>query len=229
MGPAFIYKNRTTYELAMIMIYGRRYFARYQAIADLIPRESSVLEVCCGPGILYGRYLRSKSVSYTGLDMNRAFIDKLISCGGSGEVRDLRAGDRLPSADYVIMQASLYHFLPDAANIVKQMGAAARVALIVAEPIRNLAQSKIPLVGAISSLLTNAGDGAQPHRFTEQSLDELFFECFESLPETFYIAGGREKVYVFPKKFLDGGSCRATSQSSNGGSTLNVESQYARR
>jgi hypothetical protein len=135
-----------------------------------------------------------------GIDLNPNFIGEVINHGGVGEVRDLRNSQPLPPADYVIMQASLYHFLPDPHNIVNQMAAAAKVALIVAEPVRNLAQSKIPFVGAISSLLTNAGDGAQPHRFTEETLDKLFFDCFETSTESFHIAGGREKVYVVPTK-----------------------------
>ena len=41
------------YESLMLALYGRHYAARFRAIAELIPAGSSVLELCCGPGILF--------------------------------------------------------------------------------------------------------------------------------------------------------------------------------
>src|SRR5215211_4230426 len=123
----------------MLVLYGRHYPSRYRAIADLIPSGSSVVDLCCGPALLFNRYLRNKGVRYTGLDLNAGFIDGLVRNGASGMVWDLRKDDPLPEADYVLMQASLYHFLPDAAPIVERMLEAARRKVIIAEPIRNLA------------------------------------------------------------------------------------------
>ena len=126
MSESFIYKSSSVYELAMLLLYGRHYASRYRAIAELIPAGSNVVDLCCGPALLYHRYLRAKSVQYTGLDINRAFIDRLTERGGSGQVWDLRSEEPLPPADYVIMQASLYHFLPDASPVVDRMLEAAR-------------------------------------------------------------------------------------------------------
>jgi len=72
------------------------------------------------------------------------------------------------------MQASLYHFLPDPKPILQRMRAAARKALIISEPVINLADSKSAFVRALSGRLTNAGNGHESLRFDEQSLDELF-------------------------------------------------------
>src|SRR5713101_1249799 len=105
----------------MVALYGRHYAGRYRAIADLIPSGSSVLDLCCGPGILYERYLRAKSVDYTGIDVNRCFLDRIGRLGARAIDRDLHEPGPLPPADSVIMQASLYHFLPDAAPIVERM------------------------------------------------------------------------------------------------------------
>src|SRR5258705_7630934 len=114
MATSLIYRNASVYELAMLLLYGRHYPSRYRAIADLIPAGSSVLDLCCGPALLHRRYLKHKSVQYTGLDINKVFIDRLNRQGGCGRICDLRSEEPLPSADYVIMQASLYHFLPGA-------------------------------------------------------------------------------------------------------------------
>src|SRR5713101_4008912 len=131
MATSLIYKNTSMYELAMLLLYGRHYPSRYRAIADLIPSGSSVLDLCCGPALLYHRCLRAKSIQYTGLDLNAKFIDRLIRWGGCGQIWDLRSEEPLPSADYVIMQASLYHFLPDASPVVNRMLRAARKQVII--------------------------------------------------------------------------------------------------
>lgn len=196
MATSIIYKNAPLYELAMLVLYGRHYPARYRAIADLIPDKASVVDLCCGPALLFDRYLRHKNVQYTGLDVNAGFIERLVRSGARGQVWDLRKAEPLPQADYVMMQASLYHFLPDALPIVERMLRAARRQVIIAEPIRNLATSNSPLLAVLGRLFTNPGVGQQPHRFTEESLDKLFSVYGARVDRSFLIAGGREKVYI---------------------------------
>ena len=181
----------------MIAAYGRHYGERYRAIADLIPAAASVLDVCCGPGILYQRYLRQKFVSYTGLDSNEKFVRHVINLGAQGKVQDLCSDGALPQADYVVMQASLYHFLPDAASVVARMMAAARSALIIAEPIRNVSNSRLRPLSSFASTISNPGRGAPPQRFTETTLTELFSQLDLVESKTLLVGGGRERVYVF--------------------------------
>lgn len=196
MATSLIYKSAEIYELAMLLLYGRHYPSRYRAIAELIPQGASVLDLCCGPALLYQRYLKAKSVEYTGLDLNAKFIDRLNRQGGCGKVWDLRNDEPLPAADYAIMQASLYHFLPDASEIVNRMLQAARKRVIIAEPIRNLATSKSRLLSVLGRLSTNPGSGEQHLRFDEASLAEFFSAYASRIVQSFTIAGDREKVYV---------------------------------
>jgi SAM-dependent methyltransferase len=196
MSESVIYKSSFVYELAMLLLYGRHYGSRYRAIAELIPPGSNVLDLCCGPAFLYRRYLRAKSVRYTGLDINARFIEQLTRLGGSGQVWDLRSDEPLPASDYVIMQASLYHFLPDASKVVDRMLKAARRQVIIAEPIRNLTTSSSGLLSLLGRMLTNPGSGEQQHRFTEASLANFFSAYSSRIVQSFPIAGGREKVYV---------------------------------
>lgn len=197
MAASLIYKSATLYELAMIALYGRHYPLRYRAVADLIPPESSVLDLCCGPAVLYERYLRQKSVNYTGLDINAAFVNRLSRRGVRAMVWDVREDAALPPADYVVMQASLYHFLPDPLPVLSRMMEAARKRVIIAEPVRNLACAKLPLLASFARSLANPGSGSQPYRFTEQMLDGLIARLCQPPPLAFQISGGREKVYVF--------------------------------
>lgn len=196
MATSLIYKSASLYELAMRLLYGRHYSARYQVLADLIPTGSNVLDVCSGPAFLFSRYLRAKSVQYTGLDINQAFIDRLIKRGGSGRVWDVRTEDPLPAADCVIMQASLYHFLPDATRVVDRMLKAARRQVIIAEPIRNVATSDSRLFSRLGRISTDPGTGEQLLRFTEASLADFFSAYASDVVQSFKIAGDREKVYV---------------------------------
>ena len=196
MASSLIYKSESIYELAMLLLYGRHYPARYRAIADLIPAGSSVVDLCCGPALLYHRYLSSKSVQYTGLDINAKFISRLIRRGGEGRVWDLRSEDPLPAADYVVMQASLYHFLPDASPVVARMMKAARKQVIIAEPVRNLTDSDSRVLSSLGRLFTNPGTGEQQLRFTEPSLSKFFSSYGSRVVDSFSIAGGREILYV---------------------------------
>jgi SAM-dependent methyltransferase len=199
LAASLIYKSAVLYELAMMGLYGRHYSSRYRTVADLIPPESSVLDLCCGPAVLYGRYLRQKSVDYTGLDLNEIFIKGLIRRGVRAKVWDVRKDEPLPRADYVIMQASLYHFLPDPLPILNRMLEAAREQIIVAEPIRNLTCTKLPLLTSFARLLTDPGIGGQPYRFTERTLDDTMSNLCSHAPHTLLISGGREKIYVIQK------------------------------
>ena len=97
MPASLIYRSISLYELTMMLLYGRHYFSRQRAIADLIPAGATAVEVCCGPGRLYSSYLRTKSVAYIGVDSNKRFIDAVNKQGGTGIVFDLRENGALPA------------------------------------------------------------------------------------------------------------------------------------
>ena len=196
MSTSLIYRSASLYELVMLALYGRHYSARYQAIADLIPNGTSVIDLCCGPALLYHRSLKQKDVNYTGLDVNPRFIHQLIKRGAQGYDWDLRNDKPLPKADYLVMQASLYHFLPDPKPIVDRMLKAARRQVIIAEPVRNLASSESRFLSKLGRVLTNPGVGEHSLRFNLQTLDEFFSAYGSRVMQSFPIAGGREKVYV---------------------------------
>ena len=81
MTGSLIYSNASIYEAVMRALYGRGYNERLRSVAELIAEGSSVLDVCCGPGTLFHRYLKTKGVHYTGLDINRHFVERLAAGG----------------------------------------------------------------------------------------------------------------------------------------------------
>ena len=205
MAASLIYRHRLLYETAMLALYGRHYGARYRAIADLIPAGSTVVDLCCGPAVLFHRYLRQKHVQYTGLDVSRVFVRDLIARGGRGVVWNMQDPAALPEADYVVMQASLYHALPTPEPLLDRMLKAALKSVILAEPIRNLSQSKHRWIAELGRRLSDPGEGVSANRFTERSLDALFAPYAARVTGRFLIPGGREKVFV-----LRGASVSAT-------------------
>ena len=192
----WLYKYTPLYEAAMLALYGRHYHSRYQAVADLIPANATVLDLCCGPAILFTRYLRQKSVNYTGLDLSKSFVDRIRVTAPGSRVWNLHDSTPLPKADYVIMHASLYHFLPDPAPVVERMVQAAQKQMIIAEPVRNTSSSKHPWLASIGQRLSDPGDGQSAHRFTEETLDRFFVPYRNRVAQRFAIPGGREMVFV---------------------------------
>ncbi len=196
-STSLVYRSAQGYELVMRVLYGRHYGARLRAVAEQVPDGSSVLELCPGPGALYRRHLRARASVYTGADVNPGFVDRLRRLGAKAVVLDLSAADALPEADVVIMQASLYHFLPGAQAIVERMLGAARERVIVAEPIRNLSSSRLAWLAALGRRGTDPGSGAgHEQRFDEPALDRLMAAYSEAMMTVFTIPGGREKVFV---------------------------------
>ena len=191
-----IYRSARGYELLMHALYGRHYEARMTAVAAQVPPGAIVLELCCGPGTLYLRHLRRHVGGYIGLDINERFVAQLRSQGVDARHCDLALDRELPHADVVIMQASLYHFLPDASPILERMIAAARDRVIVAEPVRNLASSGLPGVAQLGRKAADPGTGDHAQRFSEESLDRLMAGYGNRILEAFKIPGGREKVFV---------------------------------
>jgi SAM-dependent methyltransferase len=197
VSTSLIYRSASGYELLMRTLYGRHYGERMRAVAEQVPTGASVLELCCGPGTLYRRHLASRARSYIGLDVNEGFVAALRQRGIDARVQDVADPSiALPAADAIIMQASLYHFLPAAEAVVDRMLAAARDRVIVAEPIRNLASSRLAVLGALGRRATDPGTGDHAQRFDEAALDALMQRYRGLVSAEFKIQGGREKIYV---------------------------------
>jgi SAM-dependent methyltransferase len=196
-STSVVYRSARGYELLMRVLYGRHYEARMRVVAEQVPRGASVVELCCGPGTLYLRHLSDRAAGYVGLDVNPDFVARLRRSGIDARCLDLTSdAGPLPVADVVIMQASLYHFLPDAGGILDRMLAAARKRVIVSEPIRNLASSAVPGVALLGRRAADPGVGGHAGRFTEATLDHLMERHRGQVVSAFKIPGGREKVYV---------------------------------
>jgi len=194
---SLIYNHRTAYQLLMRLLYGRYFARRYEAIAAEVPAGSTVVDVCAGDGYLYLKYLRAKGVRYQALDISPRLVQWMQRRGIQARQFDVWQ-DELPAADIVIMQASLYQFLPDAAPVVEKMLCAARQHVIITEPVRNITSSENPVLRFVGQRLTRPEEGGgayQAHRFDQTSLMTLFQE-FPAFERSCELPGGREMLIV---------------------------------
>ncbi len=198
------YRHKALYELLIRLLYRSNYDNKYSSIAKLVPKGSSVTELCCGPAILYKKYLYNHVNSYYGVDVNKGFISELRKLGGNGEVADLRNLEYdIPKAEVLLIQSSLYHFIPDngAIDLLRRMVSASSGIVIISEPILNLTNGSSPFLSWLSKVLGDPGTGpGHENRFDEQSLDLLFEQLGEFVIDNFKVADGKEKVYILKGK-----------------------------
>jgi hypothetical protein len=101
--------------------------------------------------------------------------------------------DPVPAADYVVMASSLYHFADRADEILDKLRRAARRAVIISEPVRNL--SDLPLVGGAMAALTSAGVGDNEQRFNLTTFTAL---ARRHGVDVAHESGDRNAIAVFP-------------------------------
>ena len=191
-GP--IYWHTSLYQILIRLLYGRHFRDRYIQIASRIKTGQSVVDLCCGDCRLYAQELAGRAGTYLGLDFNRGFVRHAVRRGISARVWDFRF-DPIPEADIVVLQGSLYQFVPHHVEAIERMLRAAGRTVIITEPIKNVAASPYGFLSWAATHLTNPGTHPMPSRFTEWELRELFNRF--SLRECVTIAGGRELLGVF--------------------------------
>lgn len=166
-----IYWSPLLYNTALKILYGKIFEERFQCVVTRIPSSTqSVLDICCGTGLIYERYLKDRNINYIGLDLNKIFLKRVKKIGGNTICMKLPG--KLPKADIVIMMGSLYHFRGQENIIVDRMIEASRKKVIILEPVKNLSSSDI--FGFIGKCATYIQGTSSTHRLNEPQLKELF-------------------------------------------------------
>jgi hypothetical protein len=186
------------YTAVVRLLFNRHFVERYRAISDRIPAGAEVVDVCAGDCYLYRRFLKEKHVRYIGLDLSSPFVKWACGRGIRALQFDLWKNE-IPEADYVVMQSSLYQFIPREKWVIAKLLKAARKTAVVSEPVRNLSSSNIRWVADLSRILTRPMGGASSYRgqrFNPSSLSELF-HSFPEFQKSCLIPGGREMLGIF--------------------------------
>jgi len=201
-SQSLIYSHRWAYHWLMRGLYGRHFEDRYRAIAAHVPAGAEVIDVCAGDAYLYLAHLRHKPVSYVAVDASPQLVAWAQVRGVDARLIDVWSDD-LPHGDSVIMQASLYQFLPHADRIVDKLLAAARRQVIIAEPVRNIADSDNPVLAVVGKRFTRPSGGQYAaQRFNRESFTSLC-NSFAELQNLVDLPGGREMLAVFRGRATD--------------------------
>ena len=182
----------------MRILYGKYFEGRYLSVAEQIPAQTSVVDVCAGNVYLFQKYLKQKSVNYLALDNSPEFVHWAHTQQVNAKLFDIRT-ENVPQGDYVVMMASLYQFLPEAKDIVSRLIGAAKKKVILSEPVSNLSASHFGPIARLAHVLSIPYYASQQYtgeRFTEASILNLF-EQFPEFETTYRIPGGREIVGIF--------------------------------
>lgn len=185
-----VYANPRVYRAILRLLYGSALARRERAVRAMVPKGCRVTDVACGDG---GIRRRLRDVAYVGVDVSPVFVAALRRRGVEARVVDV-ARDPPPTGDVVLLLGSLYQFLPDAGPVVERLRRAARSHVVLAEPYRNLAQSKNRLVAALARRATDPGVASSDHRFDEASLRALLL----THGATEIVDTGRELVARLP-------------------------------
>jgi len=190
---SLVYQSKIIYTLLMKCLYGHHYLGRYRAIAEKIPRGTSVTDVCSGDSALYTRYLKGKN-KYTGIDMNPLTT---FNTHWAKVIKGNIVTEAIPKADYIVMQGSLYQFMPKHKTIIDKMLKSSNKKVIISEPIINLSNSNIGFISTITKKVANPGSGQKIERFTKRSFIDFFKSDFRNIIEEIsLISGGREMMVV---------------------------------
>ncbi|MBY0449691.1 MAG: class I SAM-dependent methyltransferase [Cyanobacteria bacterium] len=203
-GVSLVYQYPWIYDFVMKLLYGPKgYKERYEAIYQWIPSNTKVCDVCCGPGTLFKKIMPIVQIDYIGVDLNAGFESSVQAMGGKFVEHNILEDSPLPEADVVVMQASLYHFLPDThavQTVIQKLFKAAKHRIIITEPVKNLSTSSVPLISWLAKRAANPGNGDALYRFNVDSLETVLAPFMAQLKHQATIASGREKLYVFDKK-----------------------------
>lgn len=159
-----VYWTGVGYDLAMRALYGRDYVRSYAEVARRIPPGASVVDVCAGTCRLYRDFLRERGHPYLGLDFNGHLVMSARRRGAPVRRFDLLR-EEIPPADYAVMCSSLYHFRAREDEVMDKLRRAARKAVVISEPVRNLSARGPGPWGRLVAALTNPGVGEYGYRY----------------------------------------------------------------
>jgi hypothetical protein len=164
-----IYWHPWFYRKAMKWAYGEHYKIRYEALQKYIPGNCELLELCMGDAYFYLNYLQKKNIHYKCADINPIFVKAAWNKGLNATQMNI-VTDPIPKSDFILMQASLYHFIPNEKKIIDKLLNACNKSVILSENVENLSNSASGLKSWIGTFLSKAKSGQSRIKFTRETL-----------------------------------------------------------
>lgn len=191
------YWHPLIYSLLIKLSFKTSYQKRYEVISNLINTNSSVVDICCGDCKVFD-YLKDKKIDYLGLDFNSYFVKNAKKRRINAREFNIHK-DEIPKSEYILIQASLYQFIPKHDKILQKLFDAATKYLVISEPIVNYGNSKSKIISCISKILNNPGDGVKPYRFTLDTLKRALEPFKKNIVKEFLISNNMEYLVLIKK------------------------------
>ena len=141
---------------------------RLQEVCKWIPEKSSVIDVAAGTSRIYREMLRGFVGSYIAVEINLSFVKYLKGIGIEAIQMDIRK-EPLPKADIVVMMAAMYHFKDQESEILDKLLGAARLRVIIVEPIGSSLQESC-WRDRLKAKLADIGEGPIYYRIEKERL-----------------------------------------------------------
>lgn len=166
--------------------FEQKYNFLKQEIGDL-----QVLDIGCGDCYL-AKYIPMES--YSGLDINRTFVECAKKKGLKVRMFDLRT-DSVPETDVIVLSNVLHQLYPLHEEILSRIIASARKKTIICEPTHHIASSENHLISWFARNMNDPGYGSPTERLSKEDLFLLFRKYTVKKIEII----GREAIAVFEK------------------------------
>ncbi len=171
MKTGLVYRAPAVYNLVLWGLYRGRPRDRFLAVSQEVEAGDTVVDLCAGTSLLY-ETLAGRAKHYQAFDLNERFVAAMGRQGIEAHCCDVGTLE-IPAADVVTMSSALYHFHPHCLELLERMRASARKKVVVVEPVRNNANSALPLWGAFARWASRVGDNPVDFHFTPESLTRL--------------------------------------------------------
>lgn len=183
------------------LYYKKHYKERYSKISEIIADGAVVNDICCGDAYLYEQ-LKEKNVQYHAYDINQTYVSWLRKKGIDASVFDLTL-DELPKGDYLILQSSLYQFIPDHESILKKLINSSHKYVILSEVHNSRTiESNNRIMQTLARWSSTTAKGPCSERFDYDQLMDLFTRFKAS--KVFTV--DRDLVGIFESEELRGDS-----------------------
>ena len=185
----------------MKRLYGAYYETRYSNLQKLIPDNSQLLELCMGDLYFYEHYLKDKNIKYSCADVNPVFVNAAKAKNIDCSLMDILK-DEIPKTDYILIQGSIYHSIPNQASLIKKLFNSANKQLIISESTKNVSNSGNKLMSAAAAFLSKAKAGQSKIKFTKETLKQSFVGFEKNIVQWIEPADSIETIVVLQKKFV---------------------------
>jgi hypothetical protein len=193
-----VYWHPKLYSYTMRRLYGKNFENRYSSLVKLIPGNCQLLELCMGDMYFYENYLRKKNISYSCADVNPIFVNAARKKKVNSILLDILT-DEIPKSDYILIQGSLYHAIPNHKELIKKLFAAAGKQLIISECVNNVSNSSNGLVSWLGALASKAKTGQSKIKFTNETLKQSFRDYERNIVQWIESPDNLEVIIVLQK------------------------------